>query len=162
MSQDNLAWLVAGAAVVLLLAGCAAEQSPAKHLPEQKAAASGSATVRPEYEYQYNPVGVGAQCAADFKSAAKLGAQDTGQANPPEDVPLNATATHCQTVDEWVSGAAASPDAIGDPTAQTVVPFATRVAHDLAGICGTLPNNERAVAPLCVDATRIGLNEGLW
>jgi hypothetical protein len=162
MSQGKLAQLLAGAAAVLLLAGCAAQQSPAKHLPEQKATASSSATARSEYEYHYNPVGVSAQCAADFKSAAELGAQDIGQANPPEDVPLHATATDCQTVDEWVSGAAAFPDAMGDPTAQTAVPFATRVADDLAGVCGTLPNDERAVAPLCVDATRFGLSKSLW
>jgi uncharacterized lipoprotein len=70
MSQGKLAQLLAGAAAVLLLAGCAAQQSPAKHLPEQKATASSSATARSEYEYHYNPVGVSAQCAADFKSAA--------------------------------------------------------------------------------------------
>lgn len=149
-------------AVAFVLAGCTA----GTHAPDSAVSSPETAHTAPAaastYKYQYAQVPLSTQCAADMKTAGILGTQDVGQANPPEDAPLRASASDCQTVDEWVSAAVAFPDAMGDPMAETVVPFATRVAYDLAGVCGTLPTAQRNIAPLCIDARQRRLNKGLW
>jgi len=62
--------------------------------------------------------------------------------------PLIRSASTCQTVEEWVSAVRLYPESMGLTDPAMVDP-----EFDLVGICGISPSS-----PVCVDATRLGLD----
>jgi hypothetical protein len=139
---------VALIAMALVLSGCAST-TPA---PAPKAGhASPSHTLAPAAgpTYTFHETAISAACYRDMEGADAATKTDVGQNPAPGNAQLLASATDCATVDEWESADRLFPAAMDEFSTKT-----SFVENDMQAICSQAP----ATAPLCVNATSLGLN----
>jgi hypothetical protein len=98
--------------------------------------------------YSHTTVAVSAKCGADVQRAVSLLRFDTGQLPPPQQAPLQSSASDCRTVDEWATAALRYPSALGS------VHDAAAIGQAVTGICASLTAKQQSNAALCVDAKR--------
>ena len=134
---------------MVLLAGCVAYTSKPTPSPE----ITGDYSKFPKYEYR--AVKISEACLADLKEAARLAPTDVGQTVAPGDAELAASAFDCKSVDEWLSADSLFPDAMGDLSADTIVP-----SLNIGSLCGSLGPTRAATSLLCIDDVRLGLDSG--
>jgi hypothetical protein len=161
MVRLRSALLVTAATLAALsLSGCAAQHtSKQDHASAHHSSSAQQSASQPTFTFSYAATAVTAACAADIAKAADAARSDTGQDPAPEDVPLDASATDCSTVNEWVTAVSANPDAIGNNPVGGLnggqISEDQAIANDLAGLCST--TSKTYSSPLCTDARANGL-----
>jgi hypothetical protein len=98
--------------------------------------------------YSHTAVAVSAKCAADVRKAVNLLRFDTGQLPPPQQAPLQDSASDCRSVNEWATAALRYPNSLGP------VHDAAAIGQAVTGICASLTTHQESNAALCVDAKR--------